>query len=210
MRRLALTGGIATGKTYVARRLMDAGVPVVDADMLAREAVAPGSPGLDAVRGHFGEGVIAPDGNLDRSALAAIVFSDAQARRALESIVHPTVRAGIDRFFADLPPETPVAVADVPLLYETGRDADFDAVIVVSCPAAMQRERVMQRDGATWDEAARRIAAQLPIHDKTKRADYVIRTDGTFAETDRQIARLLQVLSREGHTGGVPPGTPRS
>ncbi|MGE0042475.1 MAG: dephospho-CoA kinase [Vicinamibacterales bacterium] len=194
MRRIALTGGIATGKSYVARRLAGAGVPVVDADVLAREAVAPGTAGLEAIRARFGDRVIGPDGGLDRQALAAIVFADAGARRDLEAIVHPVVRAAIDRFFEALPPDTPVAVADIPLLFETGREAEFDAVVVAACPARMQRERVMQRDGATWDEASRRIAAQMPIDEKMRRADHVIRTDGSYADTDRQVDRVLARL----------------
>ena len=194
MIRVALTGGIGTGKSYVSARLAEAGVPLVDADVLAREAVALGSPGLAAIRARFGPGVLASDGTLNRTALARVVFSDEAARLDLEAIIHPVVRAAIDDFFAQLPPDTPLAVADIPLLYETGRAEDFDTVVVVACPARMQRERMMQRDGASWDEASRRIAAQMPIDEKMRRADHVIRTDGTFADTDRQVERVLTRL----------------
>ncbi|MGE3276124.1 MAG: dephospho-CoA kinase [Vicinamibacterales bacterium] len=194
MRRIALTGGIATGKSYVAQRLIAAGVPVIDADVLAREAVRPGSAGLVAVRARFGDAVIAQDGTLDRKALAAIVFHDERARRDLEGIIHPEVRAAIDGFFEALPADTPFAVADIPLLFETGREGEFDAVVVAACPARMQRERVMHRDAASWDEASRRIAAQMPIDQKMRRADFVIRTDGTHADTDRQVEKLLATL----------------
>jgi dephospho-CoA kinase len=195
MRRIALTGGIATGKSYVAARLRAAGLPVVDADVLAREAVAPGSDGLAAVAARFGPGVLQADGALDRKALAAVVFGDAAARRALEAIVHPRVRAATEAFFAALPPATPLAVADIPLLFETGRDRDFDEVVVVACDPRAQVARVMARDGASRDDAERRIAAQWPIADKVARADRVIRTDGTFAETDAQVEALVDAWS---------------
>jgi dephospho-CoA kinase len=194
VKRVALTGGIATGKSYVVRKLREAGVPVVDADVLARDAVAQGSPGLAAVAARFGPQVLTPAGELDRPHLGEIVFRDAHARRDLEAIIHPVVRQRISEFFDALPAETPVAVADIPLLYETGRDAAFDAVIVVACKPATQLQRVMTRDHLSRDAAQRRIAAQLPIADKVKRADHVIRTDGTHAETDAQIEDLLRSL----------------
>jgi dephospho-CoA kinase len=193
--KIALTGGIATGKSYVAARLREAGVPVVDADRLARDAVAPGTPGLDQVRARFGDEAISPDGTLDRKRVAALVFTDAEARRDLEAIVHPVVRAAVDAFFASLPPDTPFAVADIPLLYETGQQRRFDAVIVAACPPELQVERVMRRDGASREDAERRIAAQLPIEDKAARAEFVIRTSGTAEETDRQIKALLSALA---------------
>jgi dephospho-CoA kinase len=191
MRRLALTGGIGTGKSSVAARFRQHGVPVVDADVLAREAVAPGTPGLAAVVARFGPDVLRQDGSLDRAALAALIFADPVARRDLEAIIHPIVRQRTDAFFADLPPETAYAVAEIPLLYETGRDADFDAVIVVACAPETQLARVMARDGASKDEAVRRIAAQWPMARKRARADYVIETEGSLAETNAQIDRLV-------------------
>ncbi len=194
MRRVALTGGIATGKSYVARRMRAAGVPVVDADVLAREAVAPGSAGLRAVRERFGPDVIDGQGALDRARLAGVVFSDARARRDLEAIVHPFVRAGIETFFAALPAGTPFAVADVPLLYETGLDAAFAAVIVAACPRDLQVRRVMDRDGATREQAERRLDAQWPIDEKVARADYVIRTDGAYEATDAAVDTVIEKL----------------
>ncbi|HXG88390.1 MAG TPA: dephospho-CoA kinase [Vicinamibacterales bacterium] len=194
MRRVALTGGIGTGKSYVTARLREAGVPVVDADVLARQAVAPDSPGLAAVVTRFGADILTRQGFLDRARLGEIVFRDEAARRDLEAIVHPVVRVATEQFFVQLPPDTPCAVADIPLLYETGRDRQFDAVIVVACDRATQLERVVARDGLSRAEAERRVAAQWPIAEKVARADYVIRTDGTFAETDEQVDRLLQKL----------------
>lgn len=189
-----MTGGIATGKSYVVRRLRDAGVPVVDSDVLAKAAVVPGSPALAAVVERFGEAMLTAAGELDRSRLGELVFRDAEARRALEAIVHPVVRRGIAEFYAALPADTPVAVADIPLLFETHGERNFDKVMVVACAPARQIERVMARDALSREAAERRVAAQLPIEEKVRRADYVIRTDGTFDETDAQVAGVLAAL----------------
>ena len=194
MRRVALTGGIATGKSYVRARLEELGVPTSDADTFARAVVAPGTEGLAEVVRAFGSGVLDPTGELDRRRLAAIVFPDAERRKALESIVHPAVRRATDAWFQHLEPTVAFAVADIPLLYETGRDRDFDTVIVTACDPATQRARVMARDGLDETEARLRIEAQLPIEEKVRRADYVIRTDGSFEETDRQVKDVFDTL----------------
>ena len=194
MLRVALTGGIGTGKSYVSRRLTEAGIPVVDADRLARDVVAPGTPGLAAVVDRFGGQVVGPDGALRRPDLAALVFGDADARRDLEAIIHPAVRRAIDGFFATLPASTPLAVADIPLLYETNRAADFDVVVVAACPPEMQVARVMARDGATEAAVRQRMAAQMPIGEKVRRADYIIDTSGSFADTDQAVRRVVAVL----------------
>jgi dephospho-CoA kinase len=194
MIRVALTGGIATGKSYVAQRFRQAGVPVVDADVLARQVVEPGTPGLRAIVDRFGADVLDRTGALNRTRLASIVFSDSAARRDLEAIIHPEVRAGIDRFLADAPPATPFAVADIPLLFETGRAEEFDAVVVAACPPAVQIERVMVRDKSTRAQAEQRLAAQLPIDDKVKRADYVVDTGGSFEATDAAVDGVIAAL----------------
>lgn len=195
MRRIALTGGIATGKSHVRGRFEALGVPTIDSDILAREAVAPGAPGLAAVVARFGRDVLDEHGELDRQKLARIVFGDPDARQALEAIVHPDVRRATDRWFASLDPARhPVAIADIPLLYEVGRDRDFDAVIVAACTPETQLRRLMERDGLSESEARQRLSAQLPIAEKVRRADYVIRTDGTFEESDRQVRELLEAL----------------
>ena len=194
MRKIALTGGIATGKSHVAQRLRAAGVAVVDADRVAREVVAPGTPGLAAIVARFGEGILTPNSALDRPRLGQLVFRDATARRDLEAIIHPAVRRRIDDFFDRLPEDTPFAVADIPLLFETGTESQYDRVIVVACARDAQIERVMARDGLSREDAERRVASQWPIEQKVKRADYVIRTDGTHEETNAQVAQLLKAL----------------
>jgi dephospho-CoA kinase len=193
--RAALTGGIATGKSYVRSRLASHGIPTLDADTLAREAVAPGSSGLAAVVARFGDGVLRADGSLDRRALGATVFQDAQARADLEAIVHPRVREATATWLDRLAEagET-VAVVDIPLLFETGRDREFDRVIVTSCPRSQQVARVVERDGLTPAEAEARIDAQLPTDEKVRRADFVIDTGGTFGDTNRQTDRVVERL----------------
>ena len=197
MRRVALTGGIATGKSHVRAEFERLGVPTVDADVLARAAVAPGTPGLAAVTKRFGDAVVDASGGLDRKRLASIVFQDPVARQDLERIIHPAVRLEIDGWFTSLAPGHPFAIADIPLLYETGRDRNFDAVIVTTCEPATQIRRVMTRDGVTEGEARQRIAAQMPTEDKVRRATYVIRTDGTFEDTARQVRNVFNELVAE-------------
>lgn len=191
--RVVLTGGIATGKSTVARALVEAGIPLVDADQLAREVVAPGTPGLAAVVARFGPGVITPAGTLDRAALGRVVFADAEARAALERIVHPLVRAGIAGFFATLAPGT-AGVAEVPLAFETGWVTSFDLSVAAVCRAGTQRQRLLARDGLSADQADQRLAAQWPIEDKAWLADAVVVTEGSLASTAAQAARLAAWL----------------
>lgn len=194
MRKVALTGGIATGKSWVRRRFAHHGVPTIDADTLAHAAVAPGTPGAARILKRFGAAVLAPDGSIDRKALGRIVFGHEQARRDLEAIVHPAVYEAIEAWFAALPPVV-YAVADIPLLYETGREGDFDTVVVTACEPDEQVRRLTARDGLSVDSAQQRIQAQLPLAEKVRRADHVIRTDGTHAETDAQVDALVAALS---------------
>jgi dephospho-CoA kinase len=195
VRRVALTGGIASGKSCVRGRFEGLGVPAIDADVLAREAVAPGTAGLAAVVTRFGRDVLRSDGTLDREQLAKVVFTDPDARKALEALIHPTVRRATDAWFAALDAERyPYAIADIPLLYEVGRDRDFDAVVVAACDPDTQLRRLTERDGISEGEARQRLAAQWPIDQKVRRADYVIRTDGTYEDTDRQVRSVFERL----------------
>jgi dephospho-CoA kinase len=195
--RVALTGGIATGKSYCLARFAALRVPVIDADALAREAVAPGTAGLRAVAARFGAGVLHADGSLDRSGLGRIVFADPRARAALEAIVHPEVYRRIQEWFANLRAAARFAVADIPLVFETGHNHDYDQVVVAACHPDEQVRRMMARDRLDDRQARARIAAQWPIADKVQRADRVIWTDRGFAETDRQVRDLYELLNGE-------------
>ena len=188
MLRVTLTGGIATGKSYCLQRFVELGAATIDADALAREVVMPGTPGLRAIVERFGEGVVAPDGTLDRPALGRIMFGDTRARATLEAIIHPEVYRRIREWFANLSPSSGAGIADIPLVFETGHYHDFDVVIVAACDPEEQVRRVMARDGLPESDARARLAAQWPIAEKVARATHVIWTDRGFAETDRQVA----------------------
>lgn len=196
--RVALTGGIATGKSHVLRRLAALGVPTIAADDLAREVVRAGGPAWRELRARFGPGVFTSDGELDRRRLGEIVFADETARRDLEAIIHPRVYAAIQAWFqtTEAAARSRFAVADIPLLFETGREADFDRVIVTACAADTQVERLMKRDGLPEPEARSRLAAQLPTEPKAAGADFVIRTDGRPEDTDRQVDEVVGALAR--------------
>jgi dephospho-CoA kinase len=195
MVRAALTGGIATGKSFCLAQFAQCGAAVIDADLLAHDAVAPGTPGLARVVERFGADVLLPDGSLNRRALGQIVFSDRAARANLEAIIHPEVYQHISEWFANLPSGTRLAIADIPLLFETGHQHDFDCVIVCACDPAEQLRRIMARDGLSEEAARARLDAQWPIADKVARADYVIPTDGSFAETARVVRELYRALA---------------
>jgi dephospho-CoA kinase len=194
MLRVALTGGIATGKSYCLARFAAFGVPVIDADQLARDAVAPGSRALEEVAARFGAAIIRADGSLDRASLGRIVFTDRAARADLEAIVHPEVYRRISEWLATLPPRTRVAIADIPLLFETGHTHDFDRVVVVACDPREQLRRIVARDGLSERDARARLDSQWPIEEKEARADYVIKTDGSVAETDNQVRTVYEQL----------------
>ncbi len=197
MIRAALTGGIATGKSYCLARFATLGAAVIDADRLAREVVAPGTPGIKSIMQRFGAGVMQPDGSLDRHALGQVVFNDGTARADLEAIIHPEVYRRISEWFANLPSGVRAGIADIPLLFETGHQHDFERVIVCACEPAEQLRRMMSRNALTEEAARARLDAQWPIEEKAARADYVIRTDGTFKETDLAVARIYELLRAE-------------
>ena len=198
MKRVALTGGIATGKSVVRGELEKLGVPTIDADTVARDVVAAGTPALAAIVARFGPGVLDQLHELDRRKLGAIVFANADARRDLERIVHPAVQASIDAWLAAMERENHnLAVAVIPLLYETGRERDFDVVVTTACAADEQLRRVMARDSLSEVQARQRVAAQLSTEEKVRRADHAIWTDGSYDETRRQVVELLEQLARK-------------
>jgi dephospho-CoA kinase len=197
VRVVGITGGIASGKSSFAEALRSRGAPVVDADALARAAVSPGSPALAEIARTFGPAVILADGSLDRRRMAALVFADPDARRRLEAITHPAVRRAMADETARLAAAGhDLAFYDTPLLFEVGLDRTLDSVVVVWAPPEVQRARLTARDGLTPDEAAARLAAQLPIDEKAARADFVVENVGPAAELGPKADRLLADLRR--------------
>ncbi len=198
---VGLTGGIGTGKSTVARMLEQRGAVVFDADVLARRAVAPGTPGFDKVVERFGPNVLAPGGGLDREALASIVFSDPAARRDLESIVHPEVRRMFAEGCEEYRGSDRVVVFSAPLLVETGMHTAFDFLIVVSAPVATQIERLMRDRGMAERDVQARIAAQLPLEAKAEVADVLVDNEGTLKDLEGRVERVwrdVDALARAG------------
>jgi dephospho-CoA kinase len=192
---IGLTGGIASGKSTVSRMLQDAGIPVICADLLAREAVSPGSRGLTKIKELFGPAVIDPQGNLDRLAMAEIVFRDEDKRRALEDIVHPEVRKGMYKLLGQLRSQgASMAVVDVPLLFEKKWQESFDFILVVYVPREVQEQRLIERDRISIQAARARIAAQMSMDEKKKLADRIIDNSGGVAESFVQFQNILREL----------------
>lgn len=192
---IGLTGGVATGKSTIAKRFAELGAAVFDADRFAREAVEAGQPALEEIRARFGEKVIASDGSLDRKALGAIVFRDAKARRDLEAIVHPRVRERMRRSLEELRRQGygGVVILEIPLLFESQGSLELvDRVLVVYAPWSMQVERLMRRNQLSREEAILRVDAQLPIDEKVARADYVVDNSRSLDEAFRQVDRLWE------------------
>jgi dephospho-CoA kinase len=191
-----LTGGIGSGKSTVARRFRERGLPVIDADVLAREVVAKGSQGLADIVARFGD-VLDEQGELDRKRLAARVFQDDDARRALNAITHPRVAAlSADRASALEARGEPLACYEVPLLFETRLDAVLRPVVVVTAPANAQVARAAARDGASPEEVLARVRAQLPLDEKVRRADYVVDNGGTLDATLASADDVLDAICR--------------
>jgi dephospho-CoA kinase len=186
--RIGLTGGIGSGKSTVAGLLAARGAQIVDADRIAREVVEPGTPGLEAVVAAFGPGVLTHDGALDRPALAAVVFADPEARRRLDGIVHPLVRARATELVAAAPPDA-VVVQDVPLLVETGQAGSYDLVLVVEADLETRVRRLVGR-GLSEDDARARIAAQATDEQRRAMADVVLENSGTVEDLEAQVERF--------------------
>ncbi|HEY2031378.1 MAG TPA: dephospho-CoA kinase [Myxococcales bacterium] len=195
MRVFGLTGNIGAGKSTVGRLLATHGIPVVDADQLAREVVRKGEPALREIAARFGEAVLQPDGSLDRKALAARVFQDPAERAALNAIVHPRIaEASALKMAALADAGYEVAVYEAALLVENGLAESFAGLIVVVAPEAEQLARLVLRDGMSESEARARLSAQLPSAEKVKRATYVLDNRGSLPELEAQVARLVPAL----------------
>jgi len=195
--KLGLTGGIASGKSTVSAMLVRLGAKLVDADQVAREVVLPGEPALMQLSKQFGQEIVKPDGSLDRQALGRIVFTpDKQKLKELEAILHPAIRERMhkqmDAYLAEEPDR--LVIADIPLLFETGQESLYDAVLLVYVPKATQLERLMAREGMTSDEAKVRIELQMDMEEKKQRADYIIDNSSTLEHTQRQIEKIWREL----------------
>lgn len=195
MHLFGLTGGIASGKSTVAARLRKRGVPVVDADALAREVVAPGSEGLAAVVDAFGPAVLGPDGGIHRKALGRVVFADAVARKKLEAITHPRIgRLAMERAAGHARAGEPLVCYEAALLVENGIADAFRPLVVVACSPEVQLERVRARDASSAADALARMAAQKPLAEKVAAADHVIDTSGTLEDNARRTDEVLAAI----------------
>lgn len=195
MRIVGLTGNIAAGKSAVAARLAELGALIIDADILAREAVEPGRPALAAIVGRWGNDVLRPDGSLDRAALRRIVFSDPAERAALDAIVHPAVdRLRIAAIETARRRGETLVICDIPLLFEAGLEHKVDIVVLVDAPVELRRARLINDRTLPPEEADAMIAAQLPSAEKRARADQIIDNDGTLEQLDERVAALWQSL----------------
>ena len=192
---IGLTGGIASGKSTVARILREYGVAVVDADQLAREVVAPGEPALVEIVAHFGADMLAADGTLDRAKLAALVFADAEHRAALNAITHPRIAAlALDRAHAHFESGARFVVYEAALLIENGLHHGMVATVVVWVPPELQLARLIQRDGLSRSDASARIASQMPLDDKRRLATHLVDNSGSRDATRAEVEALLPVL----------------
>jgi dephospho-CoA kinase len=196
-----LTGGIATGKSTVSHFLSDAGARIIDADKIAREVVAQGTPAYDEIRDYFGEQILMPNGDIDRERLGDIIFNDSDKKKRLDAIVHPRVVERSAAMIAEIAAKEPdaVVILDVPLLLEANMDRNLAEVIVVYVPEALQLQRLMARDGIDEKAAMARIRAQMPIEEKRKRATCVIDNSGSRAACRQQAIELLDLLRQKGY-----------
>jgi dephospho-CoA kinase len=202
--RVGLTGGIGSGKSEVSGRLAALGAIVIDADLIAREVVAPGTPGLTEIVAAFGPDVLRPDGSLDRPKLADIVFADAELLARLNAIVHPRVGARM-RELEDSADAASVLVHDVPLIAENGLKEQFDLVVVVDVPPELQLDRLLGQRGMSEDQARARMAAQASREQRLAIADIVVDNSGTMAQLDQEASRLWAELRRRAQA--QPAGT---
>lgn len=185
---VGLTGGIASGKTTVSDAFAELGAPVIDTDLIAREVVEPGQPGLDRVCREFGSGVLTAEGHLDRAELRRIVFADPSARHRLEGILHPLIRQTVLERLASV--NAPYAIVVVPLLVETGFDSIVDRILVVDAPVELQRRRLARRDGSSPEEIERILSSQASREHRAAKAHDVIVNDGDLDRVHEQVRTL--------------------
>lgn len=191
MQLVGLTGGIASGKSLVSSSFEQLGIPVIDADLLAREVVAPGSPGLQSLVSHFGASLLTPEGELNRAVLRHIVFADPAEREFLDNTLHPLIRRLSDQRISELTRQAhPYIINSVPLLLETGQQKRFDRIVVVDLPESVQMARLLQRDGSSTSEARAILAAQATREDRLSIADDVIDNAGSIEDTRKQVMAL--------------------
>lgn len=199
---VGLTGSIATGKSVVARILAELGAKIIDADRVAREVVQPGEPALAEIVAAFGRKVLQPDGELNRKALAELVFTDAASLARLNQITHPRIIERINELCqAYLTQGAGLVMIDAPLLIETGLAEQVDVVVVTTCPREVQIARIQARDGLSRAEAEQRIASQLPQEEKIKQADFVIETDCSLAELRVRVKEVWEEIVHAQDSG---------
>ncbi|MEQ1949230.1 MAG: dephospho-CoA kinase [Bryobacteraceae bacterium] len=196
MLRIGLTGGLASGKSFVGEILSELGCFLIRADELGHEAIEPGGPAYDAVIQEFGNEIAMPDGTIDRKKVAALVFNNPERLAKLAALVHPPVRAKTDALLTEFQAKEPngIAVVEAAILIETGRYRDFDRLILATCKPELQLERAMARDHATREEAQDRMKRQMPLEETLRFANYVIDTSGTKEETTSKVRDLHQKL----------------
>ena len=205
---IGLTGNIGAGKTAVARHFAAWGATVIDADVLAREAVAPGTPALHAIAARWGTAVLAPDGSLDRAALRGVVFTDPVERAALDAIVHPAVAERRDAAVAAATARgDALVVCDIPLLFEAGLEDAVAGIVLVDAPRAVQRERLMRDRGLDPALADAMLDAQWPSARKRARADWIVDNDGTPAELEARARVIFDELTARAAAGRPHPAT---
>jgi dephospho-CoA kinase len=195
MRVLGLTGGIGSGKSMVAKMFASLGAVVIDADQVAREMVEPGQPALQEIAATFGPEVLLPDGHLDRSKFAQIIFANPVERAKLDAITHPRIRTRMDELIRARRAGPGVLIVDIPLLYENDRTNTVERVIVVWIDPQTQLRRIQDRDGLSADAAGQRIAAQMPLDEKRARADHVIDNSGNREDTQRQVEAIYRLYA---------------
>ncbi len=207
MLKVGLTGGIATGKTYIVSVLRELGCEVIDADIVAHQVIESGQPAYRDIVNYFGRGILNEDGTINRAALGAIVFTDREKREKLNSIVHPRVYEAQAKWLAEVALRDPdaIAVIDAALMIETGSDRRFDKLIVVHCDPELQIERLMERNNLTREQAIARISSQMSSEEKLRYADFSIDTSNGFEDTRRQVEKVYSDLRRIQHSVGLLP-----